>query len=75
MLVDNDYPSLELLIGAAVFCRATCNRLLNGQRRQVAMELGLSDSEIEVVMTIEATTLPDFAQSLLDWMAQQPSVA
>jgi len=45
--------------------------LLNGQRRQVAVEFGLSDQEIQIVMAIDAKTLGDFVRGLLDWTAQQ----
>jgi hypothetical protein len=64
---------LRLLIGAAGLDESICYRLLNGQRQQVATEFGLSAQELEVIMAIEAITLEDFAQGLLNWMAQQMS--
>jgi hypothetical protein len=70
-LSARDYPHLRLLIGAAGLDESVRYRLLNGQRRQVAAEFGLSAQELEVVMAIEAMTLEDLAQGLLDWMAQR----
>ncbi len=70
-----DYPRLRLLIGAAMLSADVCYRLLNGQRKQVAVEYGLTGQELEAVMAIEAATLPCLAQGLLDWAAQQMSIA
>ncbi len=72
-MLDN-HPRLQLLTGAALLDTRLCDRLLNGQRRQVAAEFGLSGQEINVVMAIQAETFQDFVRGLLDWTAQ-PSVA
>jgi len=69
----NNHPRLQALTGAAWLNQKLCDRLLNGQRRQVAIEFGLSSQEVNVVMAIQAETFQDFVRGLLDWTAQ-PSV-
>ncbi len=41
-----------------------CERLLNGQRREIVATLGLTETERQAVMAIEADTLEDFAGAL-----------
>jgi hypothetical protein len=53
----------------ALVCNAGLNadlqrRLLNGQRRQVSVSLGLSDRDLATVTEIRASTLEDFALKL-----------
>ena len=74
MTTLDNHPRLQLLTGAIWLDTKLCDRLLNGQRRQVAAEFGLSSQEINVVMAIQANTFQDFVRGLLDWTAQ-PSVA
>jgi hypothetical protein len=54
----------QVLVGAAVLSIDTQHRLLNGQRRQVSTEFGLSDQETETVMAVKADTIQVFAQAL-----------
>ncbi len=61
----HDDPRIQVLIGAAGVNARICYRLLNGQRRQVAVELGFSGPEIKAIMNIEAETLSSFALGLL----------
>ncbi len=66
-----NHSRLQVLAGAARMDTLLRERLLNGQRRQVAVEFGLSSQEVDAVMTIEANTVQDFAVGLLNWMTQQ----
>ncbi len=70
-MIDHDHSRLQTLAGAAGLNKSIRHRLLNGQRRQVAVEFGLSDQEIQIVMAIDAKTLGDFVRGLLDWTTQQ----
>ena len=70
-MLEHNHPRLQVMIGAAGLDDGVRHRLLNGQRRQVAAEFGLSDREIKVVMRIEATAYHDFAQHLHNWVTQQ----
>ena len=70
-MLEHNHPRLQVMIGAAGLDDGVRRRLLNGQRRQVAVEFGLSGREIEVVMRIEATAYHDFAQHLHNWVTQQ----
>ncbi len=56
--------SVQALVCNAGLSKDTQHRLLNGQRRQVSAELGLSEQDIETVMSVQADTLPLFAQAL-----------
>ncbi len=69
--VAMNHSRLQILAGAARMDTILCERLLNGQRRQVAVEFGLSRREVDAVMEIEASTVQDFAVGLLNWMTQQ----
>ena len=71
----HDDPRLQVLIGVAGVDTSVCYRLFNGQRRQVAIELGFSGQEIEAIMGIEAETLSGFARGLLGLTQQQPGAA
>ncbi len=71
MNIAMNHSRLQVLAGAARMDGLLCDRLLNGQRRQVAIEFGLSSREVDVVMAIEANTVQDFATGLLNWMTQQ----
>ncbi len=55
---------LQTLICNAGLSIDTQHRLLNGQRRQVSAELGLSEQDIETVMSVQADTMQTFAQAL-----------
>ena len=65
------FPHLQRLIGAAGLDGRTRFYLLNGQRRETALKFGLSDQELEAVMTIEAHSFQDLADGLIDWMDRQ----
>jgi len=41
-----------------------CERLLNGQRREIVATLSLTEAERQAVMAVEADTLEDFAGAL-----------
>ncbi len=66
-------PRLHILTAAAGLDQDVCHRLLNGQRRQVALEFGFSEQEVEYITNIKAETLQDLAQGLLAQMAQRPA--
>ena len=51
--------------------RSVLQRLLNGQRRQVAQEYRLSAPELEALVSVEATTFENLAQALQDWMNER----
>ena len=70
-MLEHNHPRLQVMVGAAGLDDGVRHRLLNGQRRQVAAEFGLSGQEMEVVMRIEATVYRDFVQHLHDWVTQQ----
>ncbi len=65
------YPNLQVLVGTATLDSRFCDRLLNGDRYQAIARFDLSEAEREVVLTIEANTLTEFAQALLIWMDRQ----
>jgi hypothetical protein len=70
-VLDTKYPRLQNLIMAAGLRTDLSERLLNGQRQQVAVEFGLSALEIETVMKVQAKTMRDFAQGLLELCSHQ----
>ncbi len=75
-MLAHNHPRLQVLVGAAGLDDGVRYRLLNGQRRQVAAEFGLSGREIEIVMRIEATAYRDFVRHLHHWVTrQQPGAA
>ncbi len=55
---------LQTLVCDAGLSTATQERLLNGQRQQVATEFGLSAQEIKTAMGINAGTLRDSVSQL-----------
>jgi hypothetical protein len=69
-MLDN-HSRLQVLAGAAGARESVRHRLLNGQRRQVAIEFDLTEREVEVVMAIEAETLQDFVRDLYERIVQQ----
>ncbi len=65
------FPHLQRLIGAAGLDARTRFYLLNGRRRETAMQFGLSEQELEAVMAVEAHSFQGLADALIDWMDQQ----
>ena len=55
---------LQALVCNAGLSADIQRRLLNGQRRQVSIALGLSDQDLATVTEIQASTLEDFALKL-----------
>ncbi len=73
-MLDTNYR-LQILVNTAGLHEDVRHRLLNGQRRQVAVELGLSEQEIKAVMAVQADTLLDFVRGLREWVSQRQSSA
>jgi hypothetical protein len=65
------HPRLESLLCEAGLSGSVLQRLLNGQRRQVAQEYRLSAPELEALVSVEATTFENLAQALQDWMNER----
>lgn len=55
---------IDELIWAALTDPTFCERLLNGQRREILATLGLTDAERQAVLAIKANTLEGFAAAL-----------
>jgi hypothetical protein len=65
------YPNLQILVGTATLDSSFCDHLLKGDRYQAIAKFDLTEAEREVVLTIEANTITEFAQALLTWMDRQ----
>ena len=57
-------PALEKLIGTALTDTEFCAMLLGDTRRQVLQSFPLTEQEIEIVMSIRAGSLEQFAREL-----------
>ena len=65
------FESLQAVIGAAVIDSEFRNALLNGSRRRVVTNFGLTSEEMNAVMSIRATTLEQFAGQLDQWVSRK----
>ena len=73
-MLDWNYR-LHKLFNAAGLHEQVRHRLLNGQRRQVALEFELSEQEVEAVMAVQAETLSELARGLRELTGQRQSSA
>jgi hypothetical protein len=62
---------LDRLIGTALADPRVCSHLLNSRRQEVIAVFDLTAEEQTVLMQIQADTLQEFAQALLQWMDLQ----
>jgi hypothetical protein len=59
---------LQTLIGTALVDREFGEQLLNGKRPVLLTEFDLTDEEREVVLTIKADSIQEFAAGLYKWL-------
>ena len=64
----SQYSNLALLVGDAGLNKKFRSKLLNGDRSRIIAAYDLSDEEREAILSIQANTLPDFAEALLLWL-------
>lgn len=65
------FESLQAVIGTAVVDSEFRQALLNGSRRRVVTEFGLTTEEMNAIMSIRATTLEQFAGQLDQWIMRK----
>jgi hypothetical protein len=65
------YDALQAVIGTAVIDADFRKALLNGARRGVVSSFKLNSDELDVVMSIRADTLEQFAGQLDQWIMKQ----
>ncbi|HDQ71636.1 MAG TPA: hypothetical protein ENN19_06000 [Chloroflexi bacterium] len=59
--------AIQTLVGAALLDHEFCEALLNGERARVLASFDLSDVEEEIALTIEASSIQEFAYQLYEW--------
>jgi hypothetical protein len=67
----SQYSNLAFLVGRAGLDKTLRSRLLNGDRSRAIAAYELSEEEREAVLSIQANTLVDFAEALLQWFTNQ----
>ena len=65
------FESLQAVIATAVINSEFRQALLNGSRRRVVSDFGLSSEEINAIMSIRAATLEQFAGQLDRWIMRK----
>ncbi len=65
------FESLQAVVGTAVIDSEFRQALLNGSRRRVVTEFGLTTEEMNAIMSIRAATLEQFAGQLDQWIMRK----
>jgi hypothetical protein len=68
------HEALQAIVGTALIDREFRQAMLNGLRATVIKQFDLSAEEREVVMSIEASTLEQFAWQLHSWIMERQKV-
>lgn len=65
------FESLQAVVATAVIDSEFQRALLNGSRRRVVSDFGLTSEEMNAIMSIRAATLEQFAGQLDQWIMQK----